>query len=64
MSEIDLLSIYDIAEETGYSAAGIHKAIERFGIEPDFTSRGGFRYFSPTVVDTLREQMRTSPKSE
>jgi hypothetical protein len=57
------LSIYDIAEETGYTPAGIHKAIERLGIPPELITPGGVRYFSRLAVDKLKEHMRTKPKN-
>lgn len=58
------VSIYDIAEETGYTPAGIHKALDRLGIEPEDITPGGVRYFSPLAIEKLREHMRPSPRSE
>lgn len=55
------LSIYDLAEKLGYTAAGVHKAIERLAIVPQQITPSGFRYFSPLVIEILREHMRTAP---
>jgi hypothetical protein len=57
----DFLSIYDIAEQLGCSPPGVHKAIDRLGIEPAETTRSGYRYFKPSVVDILRKKMRLQP---
>jgi hypothetical protein len=57
------VSIYDIAEETGYTPAGVHKAIERLGIEPELITPSGARYFSRLAIDKLRQEMRTKPKN-
>jgi DNA-binding transcriptional MerR regulator len=57
------VSIYDIAEETGYSPSGIHRALDRLGIEPEDVTPGGVRYFSPLAIEKLREHMRTKPKN-
>lgn len=58
------LSIYDLAEKLGYTAAGVHKAIERLGIKPEQITPSGFRYFSPLAIDILREHMRTAPNGK
>lgn len=55
------VSIYDIADELGYTAAAVHKAVDRFGYEPEETTPGGVRYFSRLVIALLREKMRKSP---
>lgn len=52
------VSIYDIAEELGYSAVAIHKAIERYSYEPEEITPGGVRYFSRLIIPLLREKMR------
>jgi hypothetical protein len=52
------VSIYDIADATGYSPAAIHKAIERFGYMPEYVTPGGARYFSHTLIEILKEKMR------
>jgi hypothetical protein len=52
------VSIYDIAEELGYRAVAIHKAIERYGYEPEEVTPGGVRYFSRLIISLLREKMR------
>ena len=53
-----LLSIYDIAKQTGHSAMAIHNAIERLEIKPDQITPSGHRYFSESIVPVLREKMR------
>lgn len=58
------LSIYDLAEKLGYTAAGIHKAIDRLGIQPEQITPSGFRYFSPLVLGILREHMRAAPNGK
>lgn len=57
------VSIYDIAAETGYTPAGIHKAIERLSLDPELTTPNGTRYFSRLVIPILKEHMRAKPKN-
>jgi hypothetical protein len=57
------ISIYDIAAATGYTPAGIHKAIERLGLEPEMTTPNGTRYFSRLVIPILKDHMRVKPKN-
>lgn len=58
------LSVYDIAEEMGYTPAGVHKAIERLSILPEQVTPAGVRYFSPLIIEKLREHMRRSPGND
>jgi hypothetical protein len=55
------VSIYSIARELGYTPAAIHKAIDRYGYEPETVTPGGVRYFSRLIIQLLRDKMRKSP---
>ena len=55
-----LLSVAQIAELTGHSSVAVHKAIERFEIQPKLTTPSGYRYFAEATADFLKENMRLS----
>jgi hypothetical protein len=54
-----LLSVAQIAKQTGHSSVAVHKAIERFEIQPEQTTPSGYRYFPVDTVVFLKENMRS-----
>lgn len=53
-----LLSIYDLAEQMGYSHVAIYKAVKRLGIKPDQVTAGEQCFYSENILQILRDKMR------
>lgn len=59
---LELLNTADIAAKLGRSTYGVSYALGRLGIKPDAIS-GRFRFYHPSVVETLRENMKKKPNA-